>query len=283
MATVKTVPQSSVAKGVITGKCPACKVDGIVLHDVRGLLICEKCSGKRFSNKVRKRIQEAYERQEDKRRHEAWVRRLELAKRGVGLFEKGKIPEALRAFRDYLAVLETRFGVSKGDLHIGLFDPKKDAGEILLLAGVYWDLAKIYDHMGGQVDELRKCLNKFIEFSIERPHMILASEAIRKYLGSGKANHGDDFKNAHAVLQSHLARCFIATAAFGAESPEVAVFRRFRDETLSRAAAGRAFISAYYRASPAVADFIDRVPLLATPVRAALRPLAALIAALYKY
>lgn len=45
--------------------------------------------------------------------------------------------------------------------------------------------------------------------------------------------------------------CYVATMVYGSyEAPEVMVLRRFRDETLSRSKAGRAFIRWYYGWSP---------------------------------
>lgn len=49
--------------------------------------------------------------------------------------------------------------------------------------------------------------------------------------------------------------CYIATAVYGSyDAPEVIILRRFRDESLKKSALGRAFISAYYKFSPSVAE-----------------------------
>ncbi len=264
------------------GRCPACKMEGVRLKEVNGLLICEKCSSKRFSNKVRKGIQEAFERQEEQRRKEAWHKRIELAKRGMKLFDQGKLAEALRLFRDYITILENRFSVGQGGLNIGVFDLKKDAGEMLLVAGIYWDMAKIYDHMKGHQAEMRNCLNKFIEFSIDRPHVILASEAIRKYLASGRCVNQNDFKNAHLVVMKNLSRCFIATAVFGPSSSEVATLRAFRDQYLAVTQIGRRFISAYYKLSPPIAIALIHFRPAARILQPTLRFLTGVIRKLFK-
>lgn len=283
MATPKKAPAAAAGDATgSTGKCPACKVEGVRLKDVNGLLICDKCASKRFSNKVRKSIQEAFERQQEQRRKEAWHRRIELARRGVKQYEDGRLTDALRTFRDYISILENRFNVGVGGINPAVFDQRKDAGEMLLIAGIYWDMAKIYDHMKGHQGEMRTALNKFLEFSIDRPHMILASEAIRKYLASGRCVNQPDFKNAHGLVVKHLARCFIASAVFGPTSPEVAVLRTFRDERLATTAAGRAFIATYYKVSPPIARALVTAPLAAGVVRVPLALFTRAVRALYK-
>ena len=79
-----------------TGKCPGCKKEGVRLKDVDGLLICDKCSSKRFSQKVRKSIQEAFERQQAVKQEDAWRKRIEIAKRGIKHLKNGKNQEGKR-------------------------------------------------------------------------------------------------------------------------------------------------------------------------------------------
>lgn len=81
-------------------------------------------------------------------------------------------------------------------------------------------------------------------------------------------NNGDDCE----VFCNDL--CFVATAAYGSPmDSHVESLRQFRDEVLMRFSAGKAFVAAYYRYSPPVADFIADRESLRALTRAALWPL----------
>jgi hypothetical protein len=68
--------------------------------------------------------------------------------------------------------------------------------------------------------------------------------------------------------------CFIATAAFGSYmEPQVTTLRTFRDQYLLTNAPGMAFVHAYYRLSPPMADFIAQHDTLRAVTRGALLPL----------
>jgi acyl-CoA thioesterase I len=71
--------------------------------------------------------------------------------------------------------------------------------------------------------------------------------------------------------------CFIATAAFGSKfEKHVRLLRRFRDFYLMPNKIGRAFVNAYYRYSPPMADLIANHDALRAIVRWSLLPLVGL-------
>jgi hypothetical protein len=75
---------------------------------------------------------------------------------------------------------------------------------------------------------------------------------------------------------SNIMGCFISTAAFGTKfEKHVQLLRRFRDLYLMPNSIGRAFVKAYYRYSPPMANFIAGHDTLRTIVRWGLVPLIA--------
>jgi uncharacterized repeat protein (TIGR02543 family) len=71
--------------------------------------------------------------------------------------------------------------------------------------------------------------------------------------------------------------CFIATAAYGSDlDSHVETLRNFRDSYMVNNPMGSALVSAYYKLSPPVAEFIDDHPTLKPIVRAGLMPAVAM-------
>lgn len=72
--------------------------------------------------------------------------------------------------------------------------------------------------------------------------------------------------------------CYIATAAFGAElEDKTDVLRLFRDEYLLNNSVGKAFVKAYYKYSPPLADYIAERDWLRSVVRILLLPIVGLV------
>jgi hypothetical protein len=72
--------------------------------------------------------------------------------------------------------------------------------------------------------------------------------------------------------------CFIATASFGTEmAGKIDALRSFRDRTLETTEAGRAFVDAYYRISPPIAEFVEGRGWLKSLVRTLLLPVVGFV------
>jgi hypothetical protein len=172
-----------------------------------------------------------------------------------------RYPDAARAYHQYLKALEDVKGVGEGGLIPANFDLKAEIGEVLLLVGVYWDLAKIYDRTrsADKYREFKNNLDKFILFSRGLPHERMAKELLRKYLRRGRASHSKDFRDAYRLVSKD--RCFVAGALVDVIDKETLPrLRAFRDERLVMSLAGRAFVACYYAAGPAVAAVVSRAP-----------------------
>jgi len=84
---------------------------------------------------------------------------------------------------------------------------------------------------------------------------------------------GADVTESDATVPS---LCFIATASYGHDSGEVGLLCNFRDKCLLTNPLGTAFVNAYYKLSPPLADFISESEPLKAAVRVALKPLVAI-------
>lgn len=215
-----------------------------------------------IGTKKRKRgIQAALDAADEERRRKLQGQRIDIARIGVLAYQKHKVGDAAVAFHSYIRILEELKGCQEGGLMPTHFDFKKDLQELLLISGVYWDLAKMYDHSQGEEKsrEFFRYLRKYIIFSKNMPYQVLCAETLRKYLSTGHPVHVKEFKQAYVEITG--TRCFVATSLVDVISaPTLDRLRAYRDERLLRTFAGRAFVAVYYRVGPVIARVLDRCP-----------------------
>lgn len=210
---------------------------------------------------LREKIQASIDIAQEEKRRSNFLKRIDLARNGVRSYQLHRIGEAARSFHTYIRILEDWKGVAEGGLNPRHFDAKKDLSELLLISGVYWDLAKLYDRTQskGKQKEFLHYLEKFILFSKGMSYEALSAETLRRYIAHNKSMHRSEFRNAYRILSG--SSCFVATAlADVCEEDTVPRLRRFRDERLSRSSPGRGFIRWYYRFAPSLAVMTDRLP-----------------------
>src|SRR3954466_14895573 len=92
---------------------------------------------------TRKRIEEAMQKAEKEKLLHSARKRLETAMIGVKANEEHRYLDAVKAYHGYLKVLEEAKGIPEGSIVPSHFDVRSEMGELLLLSGVFWDLAKI--------------------------------------------------------------------------------------------------------------------------------------------
>jgi hypothetical protein len=210
---------------------------------------------------LRSRIEKQLRRQQEEQRKELLKKRVEIAKEGIRLAQAGNTIESIRKYQQYILILEMWKKCGRDGLTLDLFDKTKDLYEIVLLSGIYWDLAKLYDRAKrpDQKADLVDYLKKYVLFSKTMPFQALSGETLRKYLGSGRCRHRIEFKSAYTALTGE--KCFVATSLLDVtESMTIVRLRNFRDGRLRKSRVGRTGVFAYYRVSPAVVRVLDRSP-----------------------
>ncbi len=197
----------------------------------------------------------------EEKRHELFRQRLEIARQGVRHYQEHKLGDAVKSFYTYLRVLEDFKSVPENGLTPALFDKQKEMSEILVVSGVFWDLAKLYDRTdsGSKQREFLGYLEKYVLFSKGLPHQHVAAETLRRYISRGKPKHRQAFVDSYRALTGR--KCFIATSLMDVSEPETLDrLMAFRDERLMKSVSGRSFVRAYYQTAPAVSWVLDRIP-----------------------
>ncbi len=211
--------------------------------------------------RTRSKIEAQIERQQEIKKREQFSRRIDIARTGLKEYEKRKYGDAAKSFHLYLKVLEEWKDVGSEGLMPAHFDAKKDAAELVLIVGVYWDLAKLYDRTQSErkQDEFKKCLNKYVIFAKNTPMEGICAESLRKYISNEKPLHKKDFQEAYKRLGGK--DCFVASELTGyVSSGTVENLRFFRDEKLLPSKAGRVFVRSYYSVGPWIARLVGVFP-----------------------
>ncbi len=210
--------------------------------------------------RARKKVKEQMERAERERLMKLFQRRMELARGGALAYREGKVKEAVQNYYSYIDILERTKGVGRDKLEPTHFDSKQDVAELLLLSGVFWDLAKIHDRSSrADMTRLRFYLDRFVLFSKNMPFHHVSAELVRKYLVNGTPRHRKEFKDSHIRLGG--GKCFIATALEDECEPgTLERLRLFRDSRLQTSPWGRGAVRFYYFVSPTLARGVLRLP-----------------------
>lgn len=211
---------------------------------------------------VRQRIQESLEQARQSKKRELFRQRVVLARDGLSKYESHRFVEAASAFQTYIRVLEEWHGVEHGDLTPANFDLKEDSAELLLLSGIYWDLAKLFDRTDTdqKLKDFKHYMNKFVIFSKGMPFQAVSAETLRKYISTGKTVHTEEFKAAYKTLAD--SRCFIATELMEHTQEEtLMILRDYRDRVLLKQRMGKIGVRIYYRIGPFLAQLLRFLPI----------------------
>lgn len=199
-----------------------------------------------------------------------WQKRVELVRAGHDHMSRKNFAEAAMSYEKYLRVLEFVYDCKTGELKPDMFRNSSRQKEITVVTSVYWDLVRIYDGHPAHHARQELAAAKLVEFA---RFTRLFGDIMRKTESFAKtAKNPEIFKSIIQQSTAKRPRCFIATAAFAAQAPEVQVLCHFREQVLRPSALGRKFILYYYRISPAIARHLDQVPRAKPLFRLVLRP-----------
>ena len=274
--------------------CPHCHNAGTIYHVEAGLRLLLQQSGtispvpteacgpciQSFTNMASSgAVLRAEEEAKAQQRYMLWRNRVGLVKQAKQLMSSKLYSDAAVAYEKYLRILEVVYEKESGQLFPELFTTEARRGEITVIAGVYWDLLRIYDTHERYMDRQVKAAEKLADFAAATP--VFESLVRKAEYQLGTARNPNAYRHFIKLANAKRDRCFIATAAFNnVRTFEVHTLCTFRDEVLSRYYWGRSFIQAYYRLSPPIARFLNENPCLKPVTRAALKALAGSIAQL---
>ncbi len=212
----------------------------------------------------------AQERAKDERKVKLWKSRTGLVKQGHTMMANHFYSEAAISYEKYLKLLEICFECPPGGLKPQILKEAAKTTELTVIAGVYWDLVRVYD-TSDQYGDRQKLAAK--QLSAFLPYTPIFADLIKKAaIFQRHAKHPEVIKSFLASARTKRARCFIATSAFEIPlSNEVQFLRQYRDEKLKNSFLGRKFVLYYYFISPSLACFLDKHACLKPFVRAILR------------
>jgi hypothetical protein len=231
--------------------------------------VCLNCFSQ-LSGAISNSVVHTREKAKEHKKLMLWKSRVNLIRRARQLMSDKAYSDAAVQYEKYIKVLELVFEVGSGKLTPEAFKDSARTQELTVVAGVYWDLLRIYDTSESYGDRMRHAgekLSQFLKFTPVYPDIMRKAEAFSKM-----AKHPSIVKSFIKTAAETKGRCFIATAAF--ESPyaeEVIYLQNWRDKVLVHHFAGRLFIKFYYRLSPPLASVLDRSPTLKGAIRSVLR------------
>lgn len=271
--------------------CPRCGTPSTELQSVDGALIaklresgnseslpsqvCANCFNQLAGSVARGSLLMAREKAKEQKKVMLWKSRVNLIKKARQAMQDKAFSDAAVAYEKYIKVLEVVFDAKTGELSPELFKDSARTQELTVVASVYWDLLRIYDtseRYGDRQAAAAQKLAQFLKFTPIYPDLIRKAEAFLK-----TAKNPNVVKAFLKAASDEKGKCFIATAAFQYQSPEVLALRNFRDRHLLNHPAGRLFVKTYYTLSPPIAQLLNKYTFLRSPTRKALRKIVAFL------
>jgi len=232
--------------------------------------VCLNCFSDLAGSVSRGSVVHAREKAKEQHKLMLWKSRVNMIRKARQLMNEKAFSDAAVQYEKYIKVLEVVFNAETGGLTPEHFKDSARTQELTVVAGVYWELMRIYDtssKYGDRMQSAAKKLAEFLRYTPVYPDIIRKAEVFAK-----TANNPSVIKSFLKTAVESKGRCFIATAAFSSPfAVEVVELQAWREEVLLKTGWGKRFVSIYYRISPPLARILDALPALKAPVRGLLR------------
>ncbi|HXH75136.1 MAG TPA: hypothetical protein VNJ08_09245 [Bacteriovoracaceae bacterium] len=180
-----------------------------------------------------------------------YVNRITTVRFGKECLDGRDYSGAIRRFTEYMDVIcEVKGAKDLFHLKISHFNPNKDITEMLMISGLYFEMAKIYDAIPQPkfVEDTQKCIEQFVHFTVNQPYQILNSELIRKSLKKNQFRNQEVFRAAHQQIFVSSKKCYIVTFCYGDNHPVTQEYRLLKD-LLLKYRWGQEVVRYYYKYS----------------------------------
>ena len=274
--------------------CPQCGVVTTLLHPIEEGLrlrlesegtpitvdaVCTSCF-KNLSKKLSSAtLMQAEKTIQSNHKKNLWKNRLALIKQAHVFIARKEHSEAAVCFEKYLKILQLVYEKDFSELNATMFgdNPK----EVTVMCSALWALVEIYDLHTQYKNRQEECAVKVGELM---PYTnLFANLAKNAATKSRQGNNPTAYRKLLQAANIKTGNCFIASIAFeDRNDPTLVTLRQFRSQVLIRTSAGKHFVRAYYRYSPALANRLQHFSAAKLTLRRVLPVFAKILKYLFK-
>ncbi|MBF0361886.1 MAG: hypothetical protein HQK49_12790 [Oligoflexia bacterium] len=195
--------------------------------------------------------------------NEKYTHRMTFVKQAHEMKYKGDFLNAIKYYNIYLNLIAEVKDIELVNLSPKHFDIKRELTELLLISHIYWEQVKILDRSPNLEKEFRRCLEKFLEFTVGLDYQIVNAEMLRKFIRKDKNIHKLEFKEAYKRIYIDSKKCYVATHCFGNDHVITNELRCFKEFLLDHYFKhGHLFVKNYYFVSLPLIKFCEKHLLL---------------------
>lgn len=187
----------------------------------------------------------------EKREREAMLQhkynnRIAVTRLGKTAFDNGDYAVALSRYKEYLQIVaEVKEAKDIYSLRLSHFNQEEDLTEMLMISQIYLELSRIFDAVPKYQDEVRKCLEQFLHFTINQPYQVINSELLRKHIKRNKLKNYDLYCEHYKQIAILSKKCYIVTFSLGTHHPVTQDYRELKDWLL-KYHWGQSLVRIYY-------------------------------------